>query len=295
MKTTNKILLTTIAVSLIACGGSSSSKGSSISTTQTPTTKTTKAQKEDKARKEAKKREKAKKREEARVEREKVIKAADERLIDLDNNDISTPNFEQVTKDFKVQGVIIIDDFNTNKSSNQAYASDTKESDIHSVIIGGKKIHLISTKGDELFHDAGTEEGVNKIMLSPLKYKQSHFVILEKGNKLYFISQGDKVEDMPVTGIAKYEGDLNNSSLIKDETGFTKVVFDVDFGGKTIKGSLPEAVMSIESKLKGSIIGNRFENKDKSFLGSFYGKNANELGGVYLDEKNSAVFGAKKK
>ncbi|MDG6882050.1 Transferrin binding protein-like solute binding protein [Phocoenobacter uteri] len=112
--------------------------------------------------------------------------------------------------------------------------------------------------------------------------------------------QGYVTENMPTSGTVTYKGDAYGGleALTKG-----KSKLDVDFGHKTLKGTLSDwqnyDFLAEKDKLQtisfdASIEGNKFEGKNVK--GSFFGRNADEIGGIYHDEirREGAVFGAKK-
>ncbi len=117
---------------------------------------------------------------------------------------------------------------------------------------------------------------------------------------------GNPTNDMPIAGTATYSGQsiiTANIPLLDDEdfyTGSSK--FNVDFGNKTLKGSLEiEKIQPVNIDAK--ISGNSFAGTANSISipsagkveGKFYGNNAKEMAGLATDSKSwSAAFGAQK-
>ncbi len=106
---------------------------------------------------------------------------------------------------------------------------------------------------------------------------------------------GQKTSSMPTTGIAKYTGDLTTLSSNGDfYDGF--VEFEVNYGGKTMEGTA--TVFSQNMELDGTIDGSDFsgimlsgpENVG-SYHGSFFGPNAEELGGAGTFNDGGGTFG----
>nr|WP_311462119.1 Slam-dependent surface lipoprotein [uncultured Aggregatibacter sp.] len=109
---------------------------------------------------------------------------------------------------------------------------------------------------------------------------------------------GIPTPNMPVTGLASYKGDgiilFNDIGDDSDEdTVEGQSSFDVDFGAKTLSGSITaNNVPTIN--ISANISGNSFEGTAKSTKltdgaveGKFYGNNAVELGGLAKANDNS--------
>ncbi len=297
MKTTNKVLLTTIAVSLIACGGggSSSSKGSSISTTKTPTTKkpavTTPTKK-------------------PAVTTTPAKKPA-----------VTTPTKKPaVTTPTKKPGVTTTPTPSTNTSNGffkikvSGYSIDIKDQDED---INTLKVNYFKNGvGSELVNVTLIPKGfsVGKFftkggssrqrIVSGSDYSHVRFGLIQsKTDDIVTFAQGYSTLDMPVTGKAVYKGSFvsgkdfyspNFNDVINGD-----ITFNVDFAGKTITGDIAENDhISFKKGLNAKINGNTFSSGNlagyKELEGYFYGPNAAELGGTYNDNKARASFGAKK-
>lgn len=114
-------------------------------------------------------------------------------------------------------------------------------------------------------------------------------------NKVF--SMGQVTTNMPTTGTAVYNG-LSLGSYTGDVYGKGTSQFNVDFGAKTISGTVTNAVHSVD--LRGTISGASFSGAHNgvNMSGNFYGPNAAELGGVYNGTSNTILvvgsFGATK-
>ncbi len=120
---------------------------------------------------------------------------------------------------------------------------------------------------------------------------------------------GQKTSSMPTTGTASYSGYLTTLS-ITGQFEDAPIGFDVNYGDKKIEGSLKEPGSSLFGEtisFDGTIDGSDFSgtatssswNNSGTFSGSFFGPNAEELGGVgmFSDSVEGALgfsFGAKK-
>ena len=110
--------------------------------------------------------------------------------------------------------------------------------------------------------------------------------------------KGIPTQNMPVTGLASYKGDsIILSDEISDDSDEDTVAghssFDVDFGAKTLSGSIT-ANNAPTINISANISGNSFEGTAKSIKltdgaveGKFYGNNAVELGGLAKANDNS--------
>lgn len=107
---------------------------------------------------------------------------------------------------------------------------------------------------------------------------------------------GQVTTNMPTTGTAVYNGRSLGSST-GDAYNQGTARFNVDFGAKTISGTVSNAAYSAD--LRGTISGAAFSGAHNgvNMSGNFYGPNAAELGGVYNGTSNGksvvGSFGAK--
>ena len=114
-------------------------------------------------------------------------------------------------------------------------------------------------------------------------------------NKVF--SMGQITTNMPTTGTAVYNG-LSLGSRTGDVYDEGTSRFNVDFGAKTISGTVSNATYSAD--LRGTISGASFSGAHNgvNMSGNFYGPNAAELGGVYSGTSNglpvAGSFGAKR-
>ncbi|WP_439295070.1 transferrin-binding protein-like solute binding protein [Lonepinella sp. BR2882] len=128
------------------------------------------------------------------------------------------------------------------------------------------------------------------------------------GDNQYLFVQGTKSTDTPTTGTATYAGgslrfSSDNASNLFQASGITSGSFnaEVDFGEKTIKGSIRDnGLFGEEQEFSGPVSGNGFtatwDDKDtgKGLDGNFYGSQAAEVGGQFERSDSFGVFvGAK--
>lgn len=110
-------------------------------------------------------------------------------------------------------------------------------------------------------------------------------------------SMGQVTTNMPTTGTAVYNG-LSLGSRTGDVYGDGTSRFNVNFGAKTISGTVSNSAYSAD--LRGTINGAAFSGAHNgvNMSGNFYGPNAAELGGVYNGTSNGrsvvGSFGATK-
>ena len=108
---------------------------------------------------------------------------------------------------------------------------------------------------------------------------------------------GQVTTNMPTTSTAVYNG-LSLGSRTGDVYDYGTSRFNVDFGAKTISGTVSNAAYSAD--LRGTISGASFSGAHNgvNMSGNFYGPNAAELGGVYNGTSNGksvvGSFGAKR-
>ncbi len=106
---------------------------------------------------------------------------------------------------------------------------------------------------------------------------------------------GQKTSSMPVTGTAIYSGYL--TTLQGGEFNDATVTFSVDYAGNTISGNTLDGISMIFDE--GIIIGSDFSGTVSSgtteivggYHGSFFGPNAEELGGVGTFDNGGGTFG----
>ncbi len=296
MKTTNKVLLTTIAVSLIACGGggSSSSKGSSISTTKTPITKKPTTATPI-----------TKKPTTATPITKKPTPTKNPVLTAPIKKPIATTKPKELSLDLIATNDPMLGYYQQNDDINILFTSNPKGG------IKGQKITLIP-KGfntDGFFKiDNGIKE---QRIISGKNYSLSKFGIIQVPiggflTTLIGFSRGYVTKDIPNSGKLIYKGDYVSASTVLPEdfktVGNGKITFNVDFGNKTITGDIPaNNHISFKSDLKGKIHGSSFNTSVGTlgfnyFKGAFYGSKAEELGGVYNNPSIDVIasFGAKK-
>ena len=155
-----------------------------------------------------------------------------------------------------------------------------------------------------------TANNITRIVNSSL-YKNVRWGLITEDslNNYYLVSYGiNPTTDMPTSGSATYVGQgvhgYANSGSAIDTYRLSNAKFNVNFADKSFEGTITpddgKAFGNInEVKLSAKIDGNQFHGKTAEgteAVGRFYGNNASELAGSYVNEKASyiGVFGAQK-
>jgi len=141
----------------------------------------------------------------------------------------------------------------------------------------------------------------------------------QKDGKTYVYIQGEltPTDNIPKSGTARYlgmssyhvdnrtlrEGSIDIDVAVDKPPRFNVMGVDMtaNFEDKTVKGRLlhTAALNNVQAELEGTISGNQFSGtkNDTKLQGAFFGEKANEMGGVYINEKEgfSGAFSAKSK
>ena len=136
----------------------------------------------------------------------------------------------------------------------------------------------------------------------------------QKDGKTYVYIQGEltPIDNIPKSGEARYLGlssyHVNNYTLHEGSLdgapprfGIVGVDMTANFEDKTVAGHLVHASAAkndnVLAELEGTISGNQFSGtkNDTKLQGAFFGEKANEMGGVYINEKEgfSGAFSAR--
>ena len=139
----------------------------------------------------------------------------------------------------------------------------------------------------------------------------------QKDGKTYVYIQGEltPTDNIPKTGKVRYLGissyHVNNDTLREGALdhvygapprfGIVGVDMTANFEDKTVAGHLVHTSAAknnnVLAELEGTISGNQFSGtkNDTKLQGAFFGENANEMGGVYINEKEgfSGAFSAR--
>ena len=139
----------------------------------------------------------------------------------------------------------------------------------------------------------------------------------QKDGKTYVYIQGEltPTDNIPKSGTARYLGlssyHVNNDTLLKGALdpvdgapprfGIVGVDMTANFEDKTVAGILLHTSAAknnnVLAELEGTISGNQFSGtkNDTKLQGAFFGENANEMGGVYINQREgfSGAFSAR--
>ena len=139
----------------------------------------------------------------------------------------------------------------------------------------------------------------------------------KKDGKTYVYIQGEltPTDNIPKSGTARYLGlssyHVNNDTLREGALdhvygapprfGIVGVDMTANFEDKTVAGHLVHASAAkndnVLAELEGTISGNQFSGtkNDTKLQGAFFGENANEMGGVYINQREgfSGAFSAR--
>ena len=178
--------------------------------------------------------------------------------------------------------------------------SKLKSDYIKLLTVDGREFGIFFPDGSTVYQEYG---GYSTYMLQDLNFIQSGslwYVFVEGAREEaeYVFYQGEKT---PVADMSKLKGkvDYTGQALQYGELGGDGTAnFTANFDNKTIAGTISNSKTTV--KLTADIKGNTFVNDGSKtgvkVDGAFFGKNAEELSGVYLqkDGKFVGVFGAKK-
>lgn len=140
------------------------------------------------------------------------------------------------------------------------------------------------------------------------RYSDVRFGVVESSNQNendFFFYNGNVTQAMPASGTATYNGHFmvsGDTEQFEDEDYLTgTATFNADFANKTLLGMLSEPslqTINVDAKIQG----NGFNGSAKSATfrttaeveGKFYGKDAKELGGIFIDSQKTwgGAFGA---
>ena len=136
----------------------------------------------------------------------------------------------------------------------------------------------------------------------------------QKDGKTYVYIQGEltPIDNIPKSGEARYLGlssyHVNNYTLHEGSLdgapprfGIVGVDMTANFEDKTVAGHLVHTSAAknnnVVAELEGTISGNQFSGtkNDTKLQGAFFGENANEMGGVYINQREgfSGAFSAR--
>lgn len=180
---------------------------------------------------------------------------------------------------------------------------DVSSDNINQLLVNGQKFQLaMSGITSGTFSDINQNASHSVISGTHLSHAKYGYWWDKQAGMEYFFYQGEKT---PVANMSKLKGVVNytglsvygcadcNSQMIKGNSQFK-----ADFDNKTIAGTISnsKATVQLTADIKGNTFVNDGSKTGIQVDGAFFGNNAEELSGIYLDKnKNFAgAFGAKK-
>ena len=180
---------------------------------------------------------------------------------------------------------------------------------VNVINVEGTQIHIIPempgvTLNAKLITGNGYGDGVERIVGGVKNNIRWGFVRSDKLEYDYIVSLGkNATASMPVSGTATYEGKAihvyaDNGKVLNAAT-VGNATFQANFADKTLTGKITPNRNVGEVNLSATISGNTFKGSldGASTKGGFYGKNADELTGTYVNEQKYylGAFGAERK
>lgn len=183
--------------------------------------------------------------------------------------------------------------------SAKSHSARHTTSNLNQIIIDGKTI-VLTPAGISAGGFFSTDTGINgddfQRIVSGTNYQYSRFGFLFKTDKnpdtVTLFSQGKLTTDMPDTGSANYAGDYVEHDFKQQAVRTGTLTAKADFGQRSL--SVFADVDKGKASFKARIAGSSFATADGAGKGHFYGPQAAELGGTYLDNGAIIAFGAKK-
>lgn len=189
-------------------------------------------------------------------------------------------------------------------------SSSSTEANVNVINVEGTQIHIIPempgvTLNSKLIIGNSYGDDVERVVGGTKKNIRWGFVDSSNLKNSYIVATGkNATASMPVSGIVAYEGKAvygyaKNGNAINTVTD-GNATFQANFADKTLTGKItPNGNALDEVNLSAKISGNTFEGKlnGTSTEGGFYGKNADELTGTYINEQKRylGAFGAERK
>lgn len=215
------------------------------------------------------------------------------------NNTGSTGNTQPNTNNNTNNGTISGKAFIVHAENNIETNVNINSNNINTLNINGKTFGLSNpniTAGS--FVTNYTEKQDSIISGTHLRYAKYGYIGDDVSDKEYLFYQGTKtpVANIPTKGVVNYEGHSFHICANCDDDYLGKSKFTADFGKKTLTGSVNNSHTNVA--LNATISGNGFSGTTNGTKvdGAFFGNNAQELAGYYLNEgqKFAGGFGATK-
>lgn len=219
----------------------------------------------------------------------------------------SSSNNKPAPTNASTGGVVIVMDENRTRKVALTDASKFKTS----IVVDGKEVAI----GYEGSSDSNWAQ-LGNIRTCCGKYQDVRFGLVESQGleeQDYFFYNGNPTKTMPTSGTASYTGNALidfdgevypnveyklNTLGRDDDFIFGDARFTADFGNKSLSGSLTSQYIE-PVNIQASITDNSFNGTAKSASfsttanveGKFYGVNAKELGGMFIDSESRATWG----
>jgi len=189
-------------------------------------------------------------------------------------------------------------------------SSSSTEASVNVLNVEGTQINIIPempgvTLNSKLIIGNGYGDGVKRVVGGTKNNIRWGFVNSSNLKNSYIVAAGkNATASMPMSGTVVYEGKAVYG-YAKDGNAINTVTdgdatFQANFADKTLTGKIiPKGEALDEVNLSATISGNTFEGSldSTSTKGGFYGKNADELTGTYVNEQKYylGAFGAERK
>ena len=189
-------------------------------------------------------------------------------------------------------------------------SSSSTEANVNVINVEGTQIHIIPempgvTLNSKLIIGNSYGDDVERVVGGTKKNIRWGFVDSNNLGSSYIVAAGkNATASMPVSGTVVYEGNAvygyaKGGNAINTVTD-GDATFQANFADKTLTGKIiPKGEGLNEVNLSATISGNTFEGdlNGTSTEGGFYGKNADELTGTYVNEQKYylGAFGAERK
>ena len=212
-----------------------------------------------------------------------------------------TPNrpSNNVSGSYQGRALVVPAGSKANASNSQNVGGDS----LTVLSVAGKQIplQLNNISSGAMTHVQGSivGSGIKLFSVSGSHYRYSKFGYINQDGADYIFSHGQRTAQMPSSGTARYVGD---ATLGRDGQAVLGVSdFSADFGRKTLAGTITPLRSGVIKALdiNANISGNSFSTAAGAAVsssGHFYGSQAEELGGIFVDSNQQLAgsFGGRK-
>ena len=120
-----------------------------------------------------------------------------------------------------------------------------------------------------------------------------------ESNEGYMMAHGTSAANIPHTGTATYNGKVVHAEEASGQIMDGTIRLNANFGNNSINGSInvpTRPIIDLEAaSINGSHFNNHLSGSRVYYQGTFYGPNAEEVGGIYYKEGHfNGAFGAKR-